>query len=317
MTEHADRSPRSATDEERLAARRAVSPRNALLEQLSLLEGDVPGSAAFQAAQRLLPRDAGYPGTQAPPGTYWDQEAGAWAVDHSAAMRLWSPPDGVGLPPREMVDAFLTVYVERTGDDDARRRTDELYAEAERRLADNGGAPESFPVRTRAEAVAVAERYGYGELVTEADLTSTPLGFGMAVWCAAVSALFGLFLLLQSGGTGLALWSGIVLVALAGGILVAGAVVQRRRRPTVPRQLFFFTGGVVLGIDGVLDAYAWPDLELVEADTVSDVEPDHQQVRSGVLLIGPRARADQLAVPSDRRDTVRALAAAGGASFRS
>lgn len=80
----AERRPRSATDEERLTARRAVSPRNALIEHLSLLEGGVPGSAAVQAGRWLR-----------------------WSVDHAAAMQLWEPSDGVGLPPREMEDAFL------------------------------------------------------------------------------------------------------------------------------------------------------------------------------------------------------------------
>jgi hypothetical protein len=115
------------------------------MERLSLLEGGVPGSAAYQAAQRLLTAGAALPESCAALARSWSAATGACSVDHAAAMRLWSPPDGVGLPPVEMVDAFLTSYAERSGDDSERPLIEELYAEAQAAAEHRGGAPESLP----------------------------------------------------------------------------------------------------------------------------------------------------------------------------
>ncbi|WP_033442113.1 hypothetical protein [Saccharothrix sp. NRRL B-16314] len=311
----ADRSPRSATDEERLAAQRAVSPRVALMERLSLLEGEVPGAAAYQAARRLLPEEDPHPGMKPPPGAVWNPETGTWSVDHAAAMRLWSPDDGVGLPPSEMVDAFLTGYAERTGDDSARPLVEQLYAEAEKRLRDRGGAPESLSPSTKAEAVAVAGRHGFGEFVETVELDSSSRGFGVALAFAVLPAFFGVLLLFQADGDVLAVVGGVLLTVLAIGILALGVVALRMPAP-VPRRLFLFTGGVVLGVDGVPDPYAWSDLELVERVVVSNVGSDHHEVREKLLLIGPLGRSTQFPVPSGHRETVVALGRAGGAVIR-
>lgn len=79
------------------SAQRAPSPRAALMDRLSLLEGGIPGAAAYQAALRLLPKGPRSSGTKPPPGARWNRTEGAWEVDHGAAMGLWDPRDGVGL----------------------------------------------------------------------------------------------------------------------------------------------------------------------------------------------------------------------------
>ncbi len=109
--------------------------------------------------------------------------------------------------------------------------------------------------------------------------------------------------------------SGIILTTVAAGILALGVVALRRPKP-VPQQLFLFTNGIVLGVDGVLDPYAWPDLELAEKVVVSTVGSKRREVREKVLLIGPLGRSAQFLVPSRHRDAVAALARAGGATIR-
>jgi hypothetical protein len=311
----AGREPRSATDEERLIAQRAVSPRIALMDLLNQLQGEVPGVAAYQAAHWLLPKEPPQPGIKPPPGARWSWDTGTWSVDHPAAMRLWSRRDEVGLPPWEMVDAFLAAYAERNGDDTSRQVVEELYAEAEKQLRDRKGAPETLSASTHDEAVAVAERYGYGEFVQVIEHSYSDSGFGLALIFAVLPGFFGVLLLFQADGDVLALVGGILLTVPAAGILAFG-VAARREPASVPRQLFLFTGGVVLGVDGVLDPYAWPDLELVTKVIVSNVGSDYHEVREKVLLLGPLARATQFAVPSAHRASVVALAGAGGATFR-
>jgi hypothetical protein len=230
-------------------------------------------------------------------------------------MRLWSPRGEVSLPPWEMVDAFLAAYAERTGDDSSRQVVEELYAEAEKQLRDRGGATETLSASTRAEAVAVAERYGHGEFVQVIEHGYAGGGFGLALGFAVVPAFFGVLLLFQANGDVLALVGGIILTVLAAGILAFG--VAARRKPTpAPRQLFLFTGGIVLGVDGVLDPYAWSDLELVKKVIVSNVGSDHHEVREEVLLLGPLTRATRFAIPSAHRASVVALGRAGGVTFR-
>nr|WP_232327903.1 hypothetical protein [Kibdelosporangium sp. MJ126-NF4] len=274
----------------------------------------MPGIAAYQAAHRLLPEGNSYPGMTPPPWAHWNQATGTWSVDHAAAMRLWSPSDGVSLPPAEMVDAFLTGYAERTGDDSARPLVEQLYAEAEKRLRDRGGAPETFPASNRAEAVAVGVRFGFGEFVETVALNSPSGRFGTALVVAVLPAFFGILLLFQANGDVLALVGGIILTAMVTGILVMGVVAQRRPEP-MSRQLFLFTGGIVFGVNGVLDPYAWPDLEVVEKVVVSNVGSDHHEVREKLLLVGPLGKSTQFVVPSPYRETVVALARAGGATI--
>jgi hypothetical protein len=309
-----DQSPHSPSDDERLAALRAHSPRAALMDRLDLLEGGIPGAAAYQAALRLLPKNAPPAGAKPPAGARWNRAEGAWEVDHAAAMRLWDPPGGVGLPPREMVDAFLTGYAERTGDDGERRLVEELYAEAEQRLADQGGVAESFPETTRAEAAAVAERYGYGELVETITLGGSPGTLGLALTLAVVPAFLGALLLFRSDGDMLPLVGGIALLAVAAAALAWGLVSQRKPR-RAPKLLFVFTDGVVFGVNGLLDPYAWRDLELHDASVSSTVGLNPRELRTDLLMIGPRGRSMQFVVPSEYRNTVADLGRAGGAAF--
>lgn len=49
-----DRGPHSPSDEERLAAQRAHSPRAALMDRLSLLEGGIPGPRG-RSGQLIVP----------------------------------------------------------------------------------------------------------------------------------------------------------------------------------------------------------------------------------------------------------------------
>lgn len=310
---NADRSPRSATDEERLAALRALSPRTALMDRLDLLDGGIPGAAAYQAALRLLPKEARYPAMKQPPGARWNEYDGAWEVDHGAAMDLWSPRGGVGLPPREMVDAFLAGYVERTGDDGERRLVEELYAEAEQRLSEQGNAREVFPASTSAEAAAVAERYGYGELVQTITLDAPARLFGLAAVLVVVPALLGTVLLFESDGSTASRVGGIALYVVAAAAAVLGFVPLRRPLPA-PR-LFVYRGGVVFGVNGLLDPYAWPDLELSESVVSSTVGSAQREVRSNLLTIGPRGRSKTFVVPSLHHTTVTDRARAGGATI--
>ncbi|MBE1470639.1 hypothetical protein [Kibdelosporangium phytohabitans] len=284
------------------------------MERLNLLEGEVPGAAAYQAAHRLLPKQDSSAGTALPPWARWDEATGGWSVDHAVAMRLWSPSDGISLPPPKMVDSFLTGYAERTGDDSARPLIEQLYAEAEKRLRDGGGAPETLPSNDRADAVAVAERYGFGEFVETVVLGSPSGRFGIALVLAVLPAFFGILLLFQANGDALALVGGVVLTAVAAGILAMGVVARRRPKP-LSRQLFLFTGGIVFGVDGVLDPYAWPDLEVVEKAVVSNVGSDHHEVRQKLLLVGPLGKSTQFIVPTPYRESVIALARAGGATM--
>jgi len=69
-------------------------------------------------------------------------------------------------------------------------------------------------------------------------------------------------------------------------------------------------------VDGVLDPCAWPDLEVVEKVLVSTVGSDQREVRQKVILIGPRDRSTQHAVPMSHHRTVVTLARDGGATFR-
>lgn len=166
------------TDEERLAARSAVSPHLALLERLSILEGEIPGAAAYQAAKHLL--EHGEPSSATVSRLGQRDATGAWSVDHAAAMRLWSPDDGTGVPPREMLDAFLDSYAERTGDDGERPLIERLYAETESAEAEKAEADGAKPAppSTVADAKAVADRYGYGAFVDTVELPSTRRGSG-------------------------------------------------------------------------------------------------------------------------------------------
>jgi hypothetical protein len=273
------------------------------------------GVAAYQAALRLLPAQDLHPGMKVPPWARWNPATGAWAVDHVAAMRLWSPADGVRLPPPEMVDAFLTGYVERTGDEGARRLVEQLYAEAEQRLVERGGAPETVAASTLTEAAAVAERHGYGEHVETVVINPWSRGFGTAVAFAVPPAVFGIWVLVAVDGDVLALVGGILLTALAAGLLALAVVALRQREPT-PQRLFLFTGGVVLGVGGVLEPYAWPDLEVVVKTVVSTVGSGQNEVRQRVIMIGPVEQTAQYPIPSSHHRTVVTLARAGGASFR-
>ena len=312
MTEepNADRSPRTPSDEERLAAQRALSPRGALMDRLDHLEGGIPGAAAYQAAQRLLQNGTPSAGTL---GARWNAAEGVWEVDHAAAMRLWSPSDGVGLPPAEMVDAFLTSYAERTGDDSERRLVEELYAEAEQQLSDQDGTPESSPESARAEAVAVGERYGYGELVEAIALDASPRTLGLALILAFMPAFFGTMLVVQSDGETLPVVGGIALFVVAAVVLAWGFVPLHRPRQVAPK-LFVFRGGIVFGVNGLLDPYAWPDVELTETVVTSTVGSNRRKVREGLLMLGPPSRSARFLVPARHRATVAAVARAGGAT---
>lgn len=312
---NADRSPHSPSDEERLAAQREHSPRAALMDRLSLLEGGIPGVAAYQAALRLLPEGPRSSGTKPPPGVRWNRAEGGWEVDHVAAMRLWDPRDGVGLPPREMVDAFLTGYAERTGDDSERELVEQLYAEAEQRLADGSDAPESPSAAIGpAEASAVAERYGYGELVETVTFDASSRTIGFTLILAFVPALFAYLLLSQADGETLPIVGGVALLVAAVAALLWGLVPLRRVRRAAP-QLFVYTGGVVFADDGFLDPYAWPDVELHETTVTRTVGSDQREVREDLLLIGPRVKSTQFLVPSGHRRTVAAAARTGGATI--
>lgn len=310
----AARGPRSATDEERLSSRRAVSPRLALLERLNTLAGGIPGAAAYRAALWLLPDGPPSPTAPPPPGGRWDAENASWSVDHAAAMNLWSPRGGDGLPPVEMLDAFLADHVARTGDDGAREQVEQLYAEAVEEVAGPGRAPEAAPARTRAEVVAVADRYGYGDLVETISIDRSR-GFGGALAFAVLPAVAGVVVLFRAGGDTLALVGGILLCALAAGILALGVVALRSPIPAA-EQMFLFTGGVVHDTDGVLDPFAWPDLEVTTEVVVSTVGSDRHEVRETVLSIGLLARSVWFVVPQSYHRTVTDLATAGGAAFR-
>ncbi|MFC4632152.1 hypothetical protein ACFO6V_28175 [Promicromonospora alba] len=311
---NADHSPHSPSDEERLAALRAHSPRAALMDRLSLLEGGIPGIAAYQAALRLLPNGARSSGTKPPPGTRWNRAEGAWEVDHVAAMRLWEPRDGVGLPPREMVDAFLTGYAERTGDDGERQLVEQLYAEAERRLAEGSGAPESSSGISPAEASAVAARYGYGELVETVTFDASSRTIGFTLLLAFVPAVFAYLLLTQADGETLPIVGGTALLVAAVAALLWGLVPLRRVRQAAP-QLFVFKDGVVFAVEGFLDPYAWQDVDLHETTVTSTVGSDQREVREDLLLIGPRGKSAQFLVPMRHRRTIAAAARAGGATI--
>ncbi|MEU4386218.1 hypothetical protein [Promicromonospora sp. NPDC023805] len=313
---NADQSPRSPSDEERFAALRAHSPRAALMDRLDLLEGGIPGVAAYQAALRLLPNGARSSGMRPPAGARWNRAEGAWEVDHAVAMRLWEPPGDAGLPPREMVDAFLAGYVERTGDDEERRLVEQLYAEAEQRLSELGGAREVFPANTQAEADAVAERYGYGKLVQTITLDAPSGSYVFAFTLVVVFALLGTVLLFQWGDDTSARVGGIGLYLAAAATIVLGFVPLPRGRPRRPApQLFVFRGGIVFGDDGLLDPYAWPDLELRQKVVTATVGSDQHEVRSKVLWISPRGRSKEFVVPSLHHRTVTDLARAGGATI--
>lgn len=313
---NADLNPRSPSDEERLAAQRARSPRAALMDRLDLLEGGIPGRAAYQAALRLLPKEPPYPGMAHPPGARWNEAAHAWEVDDAAAMQLWWAPGDGGLPPWEMVDAFLAGYVERTGDDDERRLVEQLYAEAERQPSEPSSASEASPGNTQAEAAAVAERYGYGGLVQTITLDAPSGLFGLALILVIVPALLGTVLLFQSDGGTASRVGGIVLYVVAAAAVFLGFVPLPlgRPRPPVPR-LFVFRGGIVFAVDGLLDPYAWPDLELHQSVVTSTVGSDQREVRRNVLWIGPRGRSKQFVVPSLLHETMTDLARAGGATI--
>ncbi|MGI5187633.1 hypothetical protein ACQEVI_05745 [Promicromonospora sp. CA-289599] len=311
-----DRSPRSPSDDERLATQRAHSPRVALMDRLDLLAGGIRGAAAYQAALRLLPNGARSSGTKPPPGARWNRTEGAFEVDHAAAMRLWEPRDGAGLPPREMVDAFLAGYVERTGDDVERQLVLELYAEAEQRLADRGGAAEIFPASTRDEAATVAERYGYGKLVQTITLDTSSGTFLLALVLVVVPALLGTMLLFQSDGGTSSRVGGIALYVVAVAAIFFGFVPLPLGRPRPPDpQLFVFRGGIVFAVNGLLDPYAWPDLELYQSAVTSTVGQDQREVRTNMLVISSRGRSMRFVVPSFHHETVTDLARAGGASI--
>lgn len=310
---NADRSPRSPSGEERLAALRAHSPRTALLDRLSVLEGGIPGAAAYRAAQRLLPKEPPHPGMKPSPGAHWNTTEAVWEVDHAAAMELWEPRGDAGLPPAEMVDAFLAGYVERTGDVGERELVEQLYAEAEQELADRGGVAERSPAN-KAEALAVAARYGFGALVETITLDAPSRMLGLVLTLVIVPAFFGIVLLLQSGGDALALGGGVALLAVAAAALVWGLVSRRRPQQAAP-QLFVFTHGIVFSVDGFLDPYVWTDLDLHETVVSSTAGSNPREIRTSLLVIGPRGRSMQFVVPSEYRQTVADLARAGGATI--
>lgn len=313
---NADQSPHSPSDEERFAALRAHSPLAALRDRLDLLEGGIRGVAAYQAALRLLPKEAPHSEMMPPMGARWNRSEGAWEVDHVAAMRLWRGPGDTGLPPREMVDAFLAGYVERTGNDDERRLVEQLYAEAQQQLSEEGGAPEVFPGSTQAEADAVAERYGYGEPVQAITLDAPSGVFLLALVLVIVPAVLGTALLVESDGGTASRVGGIALYVVAVAAIFFGFVPLPlgRKRPPAP-QLFVFRGGIVFAVNGLLDPYAWPDLELHQSVVTSTVGSDQREVSRDLLLIGPRGRSKTFVVPSFHHETVTDLARAGGATI--
>jgi hypothetical protein len=316
MTEvpNADRSPRSPSDEERLAALRAHSPRTALMDRLYLLDDGIPGAAAYQAALRLLPKGGPSSVSKPPPGTRWNRAEGQWEVDHVAAMGLWEQRDGVSLPPAEMVDAFLTGYAERTGDDSERQLVEQLYAEAEQRLAEESGVPDDSSPFSPVEASAVAARYGYGELVEAITFDASTRVVGFTLVLAFVPAFLGFMLLTQYDGETLPVVGGVALLAAAVAALLWGLVPVRRVQKAAP-QLFVFKDGVVFAVDGFLDPYVWPDMELDGMVVTSTVGSAQREVKEDLLFIRPRGKSAQFLVPSRHRTTVAEAARAGGATI--
>jgi hypothetical protein len=164
-----------------------------------------------------------------------------------------------------------------------------LYAEAEQRLSEQGGAPEVSPGNTQAEAAAVAERYGYGELVQTITLDAPTRTFVLALVLVVVPALLGTVLLFQSDGGTSSRVGGIVLYVVA--------------------------AAAIFGVNGFLDPYAWPDLELYQSVVTSTVGSAQREVSTDLLLIGPRGRSKTFVVPSLHHETVTDLARAGGAAI--
>lgn len=267
---HSDPVPRSATDDERLAARRSVSARLELVERLRILDDGVPGAAAVQSAKRLLEKGAPSPETVADLRAQQNAD-GSWSFDHAAAMRLWavdepgSRDDRTDLPPRELLDAFLDNHAERTGDDSERAPIERLHAEAMKEDAEG-----ALPEITTADAAVVAEQYGYGEYAGTVDL-------------APASLLRTLF--------------------------------SRRPPDRTGPRLFLYTGGVVAGIGGALDAYAWHDLELHDHVETVGTGIEYRSTPRRTLLLGPAGRNTQFIIPSADRGIVLELARNAGATI--
>ncbi|MCS7475436.1 hypothetical protein ACFFQW_15430 [Umezawaea endophytica] len=143
-------------------------------------------------------------------------------------------------------------------------------------------------------------------------LGSSSRGLGVVVAFAVLVAVCGVFSLT---GAAFGVVGGIVLIALAVVGLTVGLVGLRKPKP-LPRNAYLFRGGVVLGHDGVLDPYAWPDLELTESRVrASNARPDHPERWTTLVRVGtPGGEADFI-VPSGRVKAVAALARAGGATM--
>lgn len=180
-------------------------------------------------------------------------------------------------------------------------------------MSEQGSAREIFPESTPAEAAAVAEQYGYGELVQTITLDAPSRLFGLALILVVVPALLGTVLLFESGGGTAAQVGGIVLYVVAAAAAVLGFVPLRRPQPAP--GMFVYRGGIVFGVNGMLDPYAWPDLELYRSVVTSTVGSDQREVRTNLLLIGPRGRSTTFVVPSLHHGSVTDLARAGGATI--
>lgn len=167
---------------------------------------------------------------------------------------------------------------------------------------------------TREEAERVAAERGLGDFAGEVVLTSRPkTGIGIILLSALLAAL-GIMFFIIGRDEPFVLGGGVVFLCAAVGILTAGVVLSRSSG-LVPGSLFLFTGGVIDGTDGHVDAYRWDELEITESRFVFHGGYEYRAQWRVTMTIGPVEGGQRLPVPPADRQKVIGLARTGEATF--